>query len=143
MPTEFDLTACPYPDYGRHDDATPEVSDGTFENVPATGEGATGTAAAVWEALYAVEDPEMPVSIVDLGLIYRVAVEGGHVTVDMTLTYSGCPARSYLLEDVEAAVTSPDGIEDATVRLVYDPPWSVDNVTEPGRNALREFGLSV
>ncbi|MFB6105092.1 MAG: 1,2-phenylacetyl-CoA epoxidase subunit PaaD [Halobacteriaceae archaeon] len=113
------------------------------EELPATGEDATGVEARVWDALYGVEDPEMPVSIVDLGLIYGVTVEEGQATVSMTLTYTGCPARDLLLEDVQDAVAGVDGIDRASIELVWNPPWTVDLVTDAGRDALREWGVSV
>jgi metal-sulfur cluster biosynthetic enzyme len=129
-----DASACSYTNY-----RTKERAEG---DVPATGHGADGLERKVWEALYGVDDPEMPVSIVDLGLIYGVDVEDGHVTVDMTLTYTGCPARELLLDDVERAVEAVDGVDGATVELVWSPDWTVDLVTEQGKEALREFGLS-
>jgi phenylacetate-CoA oxygenase PaaJ subunit len=110
--------------------------------VPATGEGAEGLERDVWAALYKVEDPEMPVSIVDLGLIYGLELDDGTATIDMTLTYSGCPARELILDDVEQAAESVDGIENAEVRLVWSPDWSIDLVTEQGKDALRDFGMS-
>lgn len=129
-----DGLACPYPDYSK---GSAEAS------LPATGRSAEGVKREVWDALYAVEDPEMPISIVDLGLIYGVTVEYDHARVDMTLTYTGCPAREMLLDDVEAAAASVEGIDAAEVRLVWNPPWSVEMVTEAGKESLREFGLSV
>lgn len=113
------------------------------EDVPATGEDADGSELAVFEALSEVEDPEMPISVVDLGLIYDVDVTDGAATVTMTLTYTGCPARDYLTEDVRRAAARAKGIESATIDLVWSPPWSVDCLTEDGREALREFGVSV
>ena len=110
--------------------------------MPATGEDAEGIERDVWSALYQVEDPEMPVSIVDLGLIYGLDVSDGEATVDMTLTYSGCPAREIILDEVEEAAESVDGIETASVRLVWAPDWSIDLVTEQGKEALRDFGMS-
>jgi len=98
---------------------------------------------AVWEAVRTVEDPELPVSIVDLGLVYRVAVEDGHADVDVTLTYSGCPARDLIVGDVEAAVRTVDGIEDVTVNVVYAPAWSYDRITDRGRRDLNDHGLAV
>ncbi len=67
--------------------------------MPATGEDADGIERAVWATLYPVEDPEMPISIVDLGLIYGIDVSDGEATVDMTLTYSGCPACDIILDE--------------------------------------------
>ncbi|MXV62724.1 DUF59 domain-containing protein [Natronorubrum sp. JWXQ-INN-674] len=129
-----DATPCAYTEY-REGDAVDEL--------PATGDGATGLEADVWDALYEIEDPEMPISIVDLGLIYGVSVEDGAVAVDMTLTYSGCPARDMLTGQVEDAVAAVDGVEDAELRLVWSPEWTVEMVTQSGKNDLQEFGLSV
>lgn len=129
-----DATACAYTEY-------PEGE--TPADVPATGVRATGVERRVWDALYEVEDPEMPVTVVDLGLIYGVTVEDGRATVEMTLTYTGCPARDMLTDDVEAAAASADGVEEANVRLVWSPEWSVEMVTPDGREQLREFGLSL
>lgn len=110
---------------------------------PRTGDDAEGVAAAVWAALREVEDPEMPVSIVDLGLIYGVEVDGGRCEIEMTLTYTGCPAKEMLLNDVRCAAETVPEVDSAAVDLRYTPPWSVDMVTETGRERLREFGLSV
>lgn len=130
----------PDPTYCTHTD----YRDGpTIDDLPATGADATGPAAEVWSALHDVEDPEMPVSIVDLGLIYGVTVEDGHATVSMTLTYTGCPAREILTDEVEAAARTPDPIDDATVELVWNPPWNVELVTEAGKEDLREWGVSI
>lgn len=129
-------TPCAYTDYSERESAP-------SRDVPATGADAEGVDAQVWEALRDVEDPEMPVSVVDLGLIYDVSVADGEATVEMTLTYTGCPARSMLTADVERAAASPDGVESAAVRLVWSPEWTLDMVTEAGRESLREFGVSV
>ncbi|WP_255169864.1 1,2-phenylacetyl-CoA epoxidase subunit PaaD [Natrononativus amylolyticus] len=137
---DFDAeqTPCAYTRYVEGEDV---------EALPATGEGARGLEAEVWDALYAVEDPEMPVSIVDLGLIYGVELsrsdDGIHATVIMTLTYTGCPARKMLTDDVREAAASPEGVDSAEVDLVWSPEWSLEMVTEQGKDDLREFGLSV
>ena len=113
------------------------------EELPATGEGVEGVEATVFEELQTVEDPEMPISVVNLGLIYDVTVEGGVATVTMTLTYTGCPARDYLQEDVRQAAAHPEGVEAAEVELVWSPEWNLEMVTEAGKADLREFGVSV
>jgi metal-sulfur cluster biosynthetic enzyme len=129
-------TACAYTDY------SPGGKDP--DDLPATGEGAEGVEKRVWDALYEVEDPEMPISIVDLGLIYGVSVdEDCHATVEMTLTYTGCPARKMLTEEVEETVAGVEGVESVDFRLVWSPEWSIEMVTEDGKDDLREFGLSV
>ena len=132
--TETEAGPCAYTEYDEGD---------TPEDVPATGAGASGVERRVWDGLYEVDDPEMPVSVVDLGLIYGVDVEDGEATVDMTLTYTGCPARDMLLGEVESAAASAEGVEDASVRLVWSPEWSVEMVTPEGRERLRGFGLSL
>ena len=125
---------CAYTDYESGTDR---------ESYPRTGEDATGVEARVWEALQEVEDPEMPVSVVDLGLVYGVEVEAGRATVRFTLTYTGCPARDYLRSDVERAASAVEGVDAAEVNLVWSPPWTVEMVTDAGRESLREFGVSV
>jgi len=139
---DHDAMACGYTTYddAAGPDAEKAATDG---EVPATGAGATGVERDVWQALYRVEDPEMPVSIVDLGLVYGVTVEDGTAAVEMTLTYTGCPARDMLVEEVRRSVAAVDGVDSATVTLVWSPGWTVDMVTEQGRRSLREFGLSV
>jgi metal-sulfur cluster biosynthetic enzyme len=128
------------PDYCAH---TSYDSGPAHESYPKTGEDATGVEARVWDALRGVEDPEMPVSVVDLGLVYGVDVSDGHATVRFTLTYTGCPARDYLLSDVERAARRVEGVDSADVELVWSPPWTVEMVTDAGRESLREFGVSV
>jgi len=135
--SEFDPDA---PDYCAH---TEYESGSPRESYPRTGEDATGTEARIWDALRGVEDPEMPVSVVDLGLVYGVDVADGHATVRFTLTYTGCPARDYLRSDIERAAASVEGIDSAEVDLVWSPPWTVEMVTDAGRESLREFGVSV
>lgn len=125
---------CPYTTYREGEEP---------EDLPQTGASTTGLEADVWETLAGIEDPEMPVSIVDLGLIYGVAVADREARIDMTLTYSGCPARDLLVGEIERKVGSIEGIDAVDVNLVWYPPWSVANVTEAGRQALESFGLSV
>jgi metal-sulfur cluster biosynthetic enzyme len=134
--SEDDRSACAYTEYREGESADER-------DFPATGADATGVERRVWKAIREVEDPEMPVSVVNLGLIYGVTVEDGEATVEMTLTYTGCPARSMLTEEIERAAASADGVEEATVRLVWSPEWTLEMVTEEGREALREFGVSV
>ena len=121
-----------------------EYRDGPpVENLPATGEDAEGVEREVWDALYNIEDPEMPITIVDLGLIYGVEVEDGVARIDMTLTYSGCPARDMLMGQVDRDVAAVDGVEDVELGLVWSPEWSLELVTDQGKADLKEFGLSI
>nr|VFK18174.1 MAG: FeS assembly SUF system protein [Candidatus Kentron sp. LFY] len=94
---------------------------------------------AVIAALRQVYDPEIPINIYDLGLIYRVDVSSkGMVYLDMTLTAPGCPVAETFPGSVEAAVRSVPGVLDAHVTLVWDPPWNQDNMSD---EAKLELGL--
>jgi len=91
----------------------------------------------VYQALQTCYDPEIPVNIVDLGLIYDVQIEGSKVTVKMTLTAPGCgmggmiagQARQKILDNV-------DGVDEATVDLVWDPPWEPSRMSEEAKHKL-------
>jgi FeS assembly SUF system protein len=94
---------------------------------------------AVLEALKTVRDPELPVNLVDLGLIYELIVDGaGSVYVEMTLTAPSCPVAGELPSQVEAAVRAVPGVTSATVNLVWTPPWTKDLMSE---EAMLELGL--
>ena len=91
-------------------------------------------------ALRTIYDPEIPVNIYDLGLIYRLEVdEAGKVEIDMTLTAPGCPIAQEFPGMVESAVRAVPGVTDAHVELVWDPPWSQDRMTEAARLELGMF----
>lgn len=96
-----------------------------------------------WEAAGAVVDPEIPVlSIADLGVLRDVrVVADGAVEVDITPTYSGCPAMNVIALEVEAALARA-GIAPARVRTVLHPAWTTDWITERGRAALRDYGIA-
>ncbi|HQU15893.1 MAG: SUF system Fe-S cluster assembly protein [Chromatiales bacterium 21-64-14] len=92
----------------------------------------------VIEALRQVYDPEIPVNIYDLGLIYRVDTDpdAGRVHIEMTLTAPGCPVAQTFPCTVECAVREVPGVQDAKVELVWDPPWSQDRMSEAARLQL-------
>lgn len=91
---------------------------------------------AVIEALKEIYDPEIPVNIYDLGLIYGVEINGGHALVTMTLTTPHCPVAESMPGEVELRVGSVPGIGDAEVNLVWDPPWGPDKMTDEARLEL-------
>jgi len=95
------------------------------------------------EALRDVEDPEMPVNIVDLGIVYDVRREDGRVVVDLTFTAMGCPAADYILEDVRDRLLREPNVEEVVVNVVWDPPWTSARLTQTGRDALEMWGLAV
>lgn len=95
---------------------------------------------AVITALKGVYDPEIPVNIYDLGLIYTVVVhDTGHVDVQMTLTTPGCPVAQTFPGTVELAVNQVEGVNDCTVELVWEPPWTQERMTEAARLELGIF----
>ena len=97
---------------------------------------ATVTKDEVLEALRDVYDPEIPVNIVDLGLVYEVDVDEGDVDVQMTLTFAGCGMGPYIAQQAEWRLEEIDGIEDINVDLVFDPPWNPEMITEEGKRLL-------
>ena len=97
----------------------------------------------LWAALAEVQDPEMPINLVDLGVIYRVAEHDGLVEVDLTFTAMGCPASDFILEDVRERLLREDGVREVRINVVWNPPWTTARVTEAGRDALESWGLAV
>jgi metal-sulfur cluster biosynthetic enzyme len=95
------------------------------------------------EALRDVDDPEMPVNIVDLGIVYGVRRDGGLVTVDLTFTAMGCPASEFILEDVRERLLCEPGVRQVAINVVWDPPWSTKRLTQAGRDALEMWGVAV
>ena len=96
--------------------------------------------AQVQEALASVYDPEIPVNIVELGLIYRCDIVAGDVVqIDLTLTAPGCGMGPVLVEDVKRRVARVPFVSDVVVQLVFDPPWSRDMMTEEAQLALGIF----
>lgn len=92
---------------------------------------------AVIEMLKTVYDPEIPVNIYDLGLIYKVDVlENGEVALDMTLTAPNCPAADFIMEDVRQKIESIDGVKNATINLIFEPEWNKDMMSEEAKLEL-------
>ena len=90
-----------------------------------------------------VYDPEIPVNIVDLGFIYDVSVTDGDVKVIMTLTVPGCPMHQILTHQVEEVVKKLDGVNSVNIELTFEPRWSVERITEAGKEKLRSLGYKI
>jgi len=91
----------------------------------------------VLEALKDVYDPEIPVNIVDLGLVYRVDVnESNEVEVDMTLTAPGCGMGPYIGQQAEWRIAELDDVEDVKVNVVFEPPWTPERISDDGKKLL-------
>lgn len=111
------------------------AADGTSNGPTAISEPAKPE--AVVAALRQVYDPEIPVNIYDLGLIYRVDIQDdGKVEIDMTLTAPGCPVAQEFPGMVEAEVCQVDGVSSAHVEIVWDPPWTTDRMSEAAKLEL-------
>lgn len=96
----------------------------------------------IWKWLEEVSDPEIPVlTIVDLGVVRSVTVDGEKVLVVITPTYSGCPAMQVIEEDIKTLLRSK-GIRETEVRLVLSPAWTTDWISEDGRAKLKEYGIA-
>ena len=96
----------------------------------------------VLRILEGVKDPEVPViSVVELGIVREVAVEGERVTVTVTPTYSGCPAMREIEDDIRAALGA-NGIADVALETVYSPAWTTDWIGADAREKLRKFGIA-
>lgn len=99
-------------------------------------ETATLTLDEVYEALRDVYDPEIPVNIVDLGLVRDVSVVDGNIDMQMTLTFAGCGMGPYIAQQAEWRLAELEGVEDINVDLVFDPPWTPDEITDEGKKLL-------
>lgn len=90
----------------------------------------------ILEALKGCRDPELGINIVDLGLIYEVAVKDTSVDITMTLTTPGCPLQPYFQQDIEKRVKDATGLSTVNLQLTFDPPWTPAKMTEAGRQQL-------
>ena len=90
----------------------------------------------VYEVLRHCYDPEIPINLVDLGLIYDVQVEDDHVNVVMTLTARGCPAHRFISEGVRERVAKIEGVKSASVQVVWDPPWDISRLSQVAKKQL-------
>jgi len=90
----------------------------------------------VEEALHTVYDPEIPVNIYDLGLVYSIDVADGNVVVIMTLTAPGCPVAGSIMQEVNDKIMAIPGVTNADVRLTFDPPWTKDMMSEEAKLEL-------
>ena len=94
--------------------------------------------------LRTVYDPEIPVNVYDLGLIYKVDVDDdGRVVIDMTLTAPNCPAADFIVEDVKQKIESVEGVSSAQINLVFEPEWNKDMMSEEANSNLASSKPSV
>ena len=96
----------------------------------------------LWRALREVADPELPVSLVDLGLVRAIRRAGPHVEVDLTFTATACPCMGFIRVDVTDRIMREPGVEHVQVNDVWEVPWTVELMTGEGRALLRSFGVA-
>ena len=94
------------------------------------------TSQKIKEKLRECYDPEIPINIVDLGLVYDIRIEGDAVTVRMTLTAPGCPLAGSIVEDVRRKLLELEGVGKAEVELVWDPQWTPERISEEAKDTL-------
>jgi metal-sulfur cluster biosynthetic enzyme len=99
----------------------------------------------LWRALAAVNDPEIPISVVDMGLIQEITCEetSGRVRVQLTFTAMGCPAMEMIVDDIRARLLREPGVRDVQIEIVWDPPWTKARLSKAGRARLRQMGVGV
>lgn len=90
----------------------------------------------VMAALRGCYDPEIPVNIVDLGLVYEVRVTDSAVEIDMTLTAPGCPMSAMISEDVKSKLEEVEGVNSVVVKMVWDPPWTPERMSDDAKKSL-------
>jgi metal-sulfur cluster biosynthetic enzyme len=97
---------------------------------------------ALWQALKEVSDPEFPISLVDLGLIYGIRLRDGCVEVDLTFTATACPCMDFIRADIRERLLKEPGVQEVRINEVWDPPWTRERMTEAGKAALRRVGVA-
>ena len=97
----------------------------------------------IFAALKEVNDPELPISLVDLGLIYGVEVDNGNVDIRMTMTATGCPAIDFIKEDILEKLNQIKGVTSVDIEVVWSPAWTKEMLTDDGVYALKALGIAV
>jgi metal-sulfur cluster biosynthetic enzyme len=95
----------------------------------------------LWQALEEVHDPEWPISVVDMGLIYGLRQVDGRARVQLTFTAMGCPALEMIVGDIRDRLLRVGGVCAVELEIVWDPPWTANRISESGRERLRQWGI--
>lgn len=97
--------------------------------------------AALWSALDEVLDPELPISIVELGLVYGVDYSDGRASVELTFTATACPCMDFIKDDVRDRIGREGWVDEVAIEEVWDPPWTTARISDEGRSKLRLLGV--
>ena len=100
------------------------------------------TCPSLWDALRDVTDPEIPISVVDMGLIVALSQHDGIVYLKLTFTAMGCPAMDFIMDDIRARLLQEPGVREVRIEIVWDPVWTKARLTEDGIEILRTWGVS-
>jgi len=101
--------------------------------------------ARLWEALRGVEDPEIPVSVVGMGLIVSLAYVASERRADLEITFTamGCPAMEFIEDDIREALLRDPDVDSVDIEVVWDPVWTKDRIRAEARSRMRELGIAV
>jgi metal-sulfur cluster biosynthetic enzyme len=101
--------------------------------------------ARLWEALRGVEDPEIPVSVVGMGLIVSLAYVASERRADLEITFTamGCPAMEFIEDDIREALLADPDVDSVDIEVVWDPVWTKDRIRAEARSRMRELGIAV
>jgi len=97
---------------------------------------------ALWDALRDVEDPELPISVVDMGLIVDLTERDGIVDIKLTFTAMGCPAMDFIMDDIRERLLREPGVHEVNIEIVWDPVWTKARLSEEGIEIMRTWGVS-
>ena len=97
---------------------------------------------ALWDALRDVMDPEIPISIVDMGLIVDLSEQDGIVSIKLTFTAMGCPAMDFIMDDIRVRLLQEPGVRQVDIEVVWDPVWTKARLSEEGIEIMRIWGIS-
>ncbi len=101
--------------------------------------------ARIWSALRGVQDPEIPVSVVGMGLVVSVAYDASARRADLQITYTamGCPAMDFIQDDIRDALLADPDVDAVNIEVVWDPIWTKDRLRDDARSRMRELGIAV
>jgi metal-sulfur cluster biosynthetic enzyme len=112
--------------------------------IPAWTEPPASIEEKLWRGLYEVSDPEFPISIVDLGLVYDIAITAeGVATATISFTATACPCMDFIKWDIRERLLKEAEVVEVRVETTWDPPWTTDRISDRGRDALRRAGVSI
>jgi metal-sulfur cluster biosynthetic enzyme len=97
--------------------------------------------ARLWNALREVEDPEIPISVVGMGLIVSLAYDAGVVDIELTFTAMGCPAMEFIQDDIRERLLQEAGVDEVRIEIVWDPVWTRARIREESRETMRKLGI--